>query len=177
MNWEIAIAATACCSFAIALFLIIRKVAFSGGDLPVTAEWIDELSTERYRPMMRLLDGRDLEFLKAQPGFNAEMAVRIRQQRCQIFGGYLRCLSTDFRRISSALKLIMLQSRQDRPDLAGILLRHQLAFGWGMIAVHCRLLLYRWGIGTVDVASLVRIFDAVRIELRSLVPAAVPAAA
>lgn len=177
MNWVIAISLLICCCLAIGLFLIIRKLAFSGGELPVTAEWIDELSTERYRPMMRLLDGRDLEFLSSQPGFNPHMAARIRAQRCQIFRGYLRCLCADFRRTSAALKLIMLHSQGDRPDLAGALIRHQIAFGWGMLAVNFRLHLYRFGLCTVDVAGLVRIFDTVRIELRSMVPSAVPAAA
>ena len=46
--------------------LLIRKVAFEGGNLPLTAEWIGELSVERYRPMMRLLDGADLEFLRSR---------------------------------------------------------------------------------------------------------------
>jgi len=167
----------ACIGLALGLFWIIRKVAFSGGDLPVTAEWIDELSPDRYRPMMRLLDGKDLEFLTSQPGFTPEMAARIRRQRCQIFRGYLRCLSADFRRISAALKLIMLHSRHDRPDLAGILLRQQLGFGCGMLIVQGRLFLYRWGLCTVDVSGLVRIFDSVRLELRSMVPATVAAAA
>jgi hypothetical protein len=177
MNWQIAVPVLACCSLAVALFWIIRRVAFRRGDLPVTAEWIDELSTERYRPMMRLLDGKDLEFLTSQPGFTPHMAARIRRQRCQIFRGYLRCLSNDFRRVSAAVQLIMLHSRHDRPDLAGILLRHQLAFGFGMLSVQCRLHLYRWGLCTVDVAGLVRIFEAVRLELRCMVPSAFPAAA
>ena len=177
MSWAVEILMPICGLLAIGLLLIIRKLAFSGGDLPVTAEWIDELSTERYRPMMRLLDGRDLEFLSSQPGFTPQLAARIRVQRCQIFRGYLRCLSADFRRITAALKLIMLHSRQDRPDLARTLVRQQLAFGWGMLVVHCRLFLYRWGLCTVDVTGLVRIFDSVRVELRSMVPVAVPTAA
>ena len=53
--------------------------------LPVTAEWIDELSIERYRPMMRLLDSGDIEFLRAQPGFTPKMVTKLRAQRCQIF--------------------------------------------------------------------------------------------
>ena len=65
----------------------------------------------------------------------------------------------------------MLQSRHDRPDLAGVLLQHQAMFAWGMAMVYSRLFLYRWGVCGVDVTSLVRIFDLMRLELRSLVPA------
>jgi len=155
--------------------LLIRKVAFEGGNLPLTAEWIGELSVERYRPMMRLLDGADLEFLRSQPGFKPEMARRIRAQRCQIFAGYLHCLTADFRRVCSAVHLLMLHSGHDRPDLAAILVRHQVMFATGMLMIHARLLLYGWGICGVDVSNLVRIFDVMRLELRSLVPATVSA--
>jgi hypothetical protein len=37
--------------------------------------------------------------------------------------------------------------------------------------IQFRLLLYRWGVCSVDVTSLVRIFESMRLELRSLVPA------
>ena len=158
---------------ALVLFLLVRKLAFQGSNLPVTAEWIDELSIERYRPMMRLLDGEDVAFLRSQPGFTPKMATKLRQQRCQIFRGYLRCLNNDFGRVCSAIKLVMLQSKHDRPDLATALIRHQAMFACGMMLVYCRLTLYRWGVCGVDVAGLVKIFDVMRLELRTLVPAAV----
>jgi hypothetical protein len=156
-------------SAAIALLLVLRK-ASRPANLPVTAEWIDELSTERYRPMMHLLDGSDLEFLRLQPGFTPKMAHKLRAQRYQIFRGYLRCLQEDFERVCAAIKILMLQSRDDRPDLARVLLHQQLLFSAGMLVVEARLILYRCGICSVDVTNLVKIFDGMRIELRSLVP-------
>src|SRR5262249_28418606 len=123
-------------------------------------------------PMMRLLHSEDLEFLKSQPGFTPKMATRLRIQRAQIFRGYLRCLNTDFSRVCAALKMLMAQSRFDRPDLATALFRHQMSFASGMVNVHFHLLLYRWGLGSVDVTVLVKSFDSMRVELRSLVPAA-----
>jgi len=150
---------------------LIRKIASPQGSLPLTACWIDELSLERYRPMLRLLDGEDLEFLRTQPGYTPQMAARLRAQRCQIFRGYLRCLNQDFGRVVMALKLVLLQSRQDRPELASALMRQQFLFAAGMASAQARLVLYRWGIGGVDVTSLMRIFDVTRLELQSLVPA------
>src|ERR1017187_287214 len=88
----------------IALGLVIRRVAFCHSSLPVTAEWIADLSGDRYRPMLRLLDGSDLEFLRLQPGFNGRMATKLRQQRCQIFKGYMQTLQVDFGRTVVALK-------------------------------------------------------------------------
>ena len=171
MEYVIAISIVTFLALAVALLLLVRKVAFTGSNLPLTAEWIDELSIERYRPMMRLLDGGDLEFLRSQPGFTPRMATKLRVQRCQIFRGYLRCLNGDFQRVCAAMKVLMLQSRHDRPDLAGVLLQHQAMFAWGMAMVYSRLFLYRWGVCGVDVTSLVKNFDLMRLELRSLVPA------
>jgi len=161
----------------IALAVLVRSLGSASQSLPVTAEWIDELSIERYRPMLRLLDSSDLEFLRAQPGYSSRMESALRIQRCQIFRGYLRCLSADFRRVSTALKLVMAQSQQDRPDLASVLVQHQINFASGLMAIQARLLLYRWGVCTVDVSSLVQTFDVMRIELRNMMPAAAAAAA
>jgi hypothetical protein len=152
------------------LFLLVRRIAFSNTHLPVTAGWIDELSSERYRPMLRLLDGGDLDFLNSQPGFTERAAARVRKQRCQIFRGYLRCLNNDFDRVCLAIKLLMLQARDDRPDLASILLRHRVEFAAGMLSVYFRLFLYRWGLCGVNVAGLVKTFDAVRVQLQTLAP-------
>jgi hypothetical protein len=174
MNILLATSVLVCLALLTALFLLIRKIGFAGSDLPVTAEWIDELSIERYRPMARLLDGGDVEFLRSQPGFTPRMLDKLRRQRRQIFRGYLRCLQGDFGRVCSAIKLVMLQSQHDRPDLATALIRHQFTFACGMLLVHCRLTLYSWGICSVDVARLVKSFDKMRLELRTLVPAAVP---
>jgi hypothetical protein len=157
--------------------LLVRSLGSAGQSLPVTAEWIDELSTERYRPMLRLLDSSDLEFLRSQPGYTPRMESNLRAQRCAIFRGYLRCLNMDFRRVCMALKLVMAQSQQDRPDLASVLVHHQIMFTSGMVAIQARLFLYRWGVCTVDVSSLVQIFDVMRLELRTMMPAGVGAAA
>jgi hypothetical protein len=170
-------AGVTCLGMLLAVALLFRKLHSPACSLPVTAEWIEALSLEQYRPMMRLLDGQDLAFLRSQPGFTPAMAVHLRVQRCRVFRGYLGCLNTDFRRVCTALKLVMLHSGLDRPDLASVLVHHQLMFACGLVVVQARLFLYRWGLGTVDVASLVKLFDVMRLELRSMVPTAEPACA
>jgi hypothetical protein len=161
-----------CAGLALILWSSLHRLTACGGTLPVTPEWIDTLSIDCYRPMMRLLDTGDVEFLRAQAGFTPAMVRQLRSQRVQVFKGYLRFLRLDFNRICAAIKLLMVQSRRDRPELAEALVRHQFLFLSGMLMVRFRLLLYRLGMGRVDVASLVRIFDVTRAELRSLVPAA-----
>jgi hypothetical protein len=145
--------------------------AISPKRLSVTLDWLEELSPERYQPMLRLLNRQDLDFLRSQPGFTRKMERGFRQKRCEIFRGYLRQLDGDFQQVCTALKLVMVQSNRDRPDLAATLLRQEVWFKVGMLAVHLRLLLYGCGIGTVEVAGLLKLFDGMRLELRSLVPA------
>jgi len=159
----------------LAVALLFRKLNSPVNSLPVTAEWIEALSLEHYRPMMRLLDGQDIAFLRSQPGFTPAMATHLRIQRCRVFRGYLRCLSADFSRVCTALRLVMLHSGLDRPDLASVLVHHQLMFACGLLLVQIRLVLYRWGIGTVDAVSLVKLFDLMRLELRNMVPMSQPA--
>jgi hypothetical protein len=154
--------------------LAIRKLGFAARYLPVTSEWIDELSAERYRPMARLLDSGDLEFLRTQPGFTPAVLRGIRRRRCRLFRGYLRCLQHDFGSVCTAISLVMRQSEEDRIRMAAALLRHRLMFAAGVALVHCRLALHCWGLCKVSVAGLVKRFDRMRSELRTLVPAAVP---
>lgn len=154
------------------LAYLIRKVGFAGNGLPVTSEWIDDLSLDRYRPMLRMLDGDDIAFLRSQPGFTPDMAKKLRAQRTQIFRGYLRSLETDFGRVCAAIKLVMLQSSYDRPELAETLLRQQVTFACAMLSVRVHLVLYSLGVCSVEVSKLVKLFDSMRIELRNMVPAA-----
>src|ERR1700680_4627418 len=145
--------------------------ALSPKRLSVTLDWLGALSPKGKKPMVRLLNRQDLDFLRSQPGFTRKMERGFRRQRCEIFRGYLRQLDGDFQKVCTALKLVMVQSNADRPDLAATLLRQEVWFKGGMFAVHFRLLLYGCGIGTVEVAGLLRLFDGMRLELRSLVPA------
>ncbi|HWC96630.1 MAG TPA: hypothetical protein VG456_07770 [Candidatus Sulfopaludibacter sp.] len=157
---------------AAALVLVFRRLAVRACKLPVTVEWMEALSVDRYRPMLRLLNQEDLTFLKAQPGFRPDMIGRLRRQRCHIFKGYLRNLSTDFQLTCTALKLVMLHADVDRPDLASALVRAQATFTYGLMKTQMHLVLYRLGIASVDVTELVQLFDGMRLELRTLVPAA-----
>jgi hypothetical protein len=170
MNFLIALSLLTALGVVGALAYLIRKVGATGAGLPATSEWIDDLSLDRYRPMLRMLDGSDIDFLRSQPGFTPVMAKKLRTQRTQIFRGYLRSLETDFGRICAALKVVMLQSKHDRPDLAEALIRQQLTFACSMLSVRAHLVLYSWGISGVEVSNLVKIFDGLRLELTTLVP-------
>lgn len=153
-----------------AYIALLRQVSAVRDGLPITTDWISDLSIERYRPMMQLLDQRETEFLAGHLAFTPQMAARLRWQRCQMFREYLRALRDDFRRVSMAMGVLMVQSRYDRPDLARALIRRRFAFALRLAVIRLRLLLYCRGYCRVDGSALVRTFDALRVELQGLVP-------
>jgi hypothetical protein len=172
MNWIISIGAMLFVLSSIVLVLLVRSASTVDLSLHVTVDWLNGLSIESYLPMSRLLNEQDLWFLKSQPGYTPEIARRVRSVRCRIFVTYLNRLEADFQRVTLALKILILQSRCDRPELASLLVRQQISFAVGMLLVRTRLCLYRWGLGSVDVTGVLRIFDIMQLELRTLVPVA-----
>lgn len=159
-----------------AVIAVFWKLRFGVASLPPTTAWIDEFSVERYRPMLRLLNDTDLEFLCSRSSVTPEVVADFRRARCRILRGYLRSLATDFTRVVAALKLVMTQASSDRPDLAALLIRSQAAFAACMVLAHLQLVLYGFGIGTVDVGTLLKVFEVMRLELRTLVPQTVGSA-
>lgn len=155
---------------ALGIAFAMRKLASPKKFHPVTTAWIDELSIERYRPMMRLLDHADLQFLRSQRGWDQRQLDEFRRGRIRIFRQYLRRLNADFASVCMALKIVMLQSDVDRPDLGTTMLHAQMRFALGMVAAQVRLVFYAIGIGHVETASLLSLFDSMRLELRQMVP-------
>ena len=150
--------------------LLARQVGSGSESLPVTTEWLDDLSDDRYRPMLRLLSEADFRFLRAQKGFTPAMERKLRGQRVEVFRSYLGTLESDFRRVCLGLKLMLVQSERDRADLASALLHRQLTFACGILQIQVRLVLFRWGLASVDATELIHLFDGMRLELKTLVP-------
>lgn len=171
MDLILGLAALVCIAVGAVLAFLFRRLIAGPKSLPVSVDWINDLSVTRYRPMERLLSEVDYRFLAGQPGFDQRMLRRMRAERRKIFRGYLACLSRDFSLVGAALRLMMMYSTQDRPDLAGILYKQQAMFAFGMLAVQWRLVLHTCGIGTVDVSGLVRAMESIRMELRLMIPA------
>jgi len=122
----------------------------------------------KYRPMERLLREDDFRFLCAQPGFSARIGRRFRTERRRIFRAYLRSLSTDFSRVSSACQMLVIHAAEDRGDLAQGIIRQRALFTLGMFAVQGRLLLHAAGVGTVDVRGLVESLETMQGQIQML---------
>ncbi len=112
----------------------------------VTAEWIAELTIDATN-LLRLLDEGQFQFFRTQPDFTSKLATKFRVERCQLLREHLRHLENDFKLVCEALKVIIVESRQDRPDLASLLLRNQITFAYRMVRVRFRLMCFRWGMG------------------------------
>jgi len=91
---------------------------------PLTAACLDELSLDPAN-LVRLLD-------EALPGSDTHLM----QKHCQD-------LEADFKRVCLAIKLILVNSDRDRPDLASALLRKQATFAFGMLSLRFRLACHR----------------------------------
>jgi hypothetical protein len=120
--------------------------------------------------MLRLLESDDLHFLSEHPGVTASQTRDFRQRRATIFRAYLMSLHCDFRRITMAIRVLMVQSRHDRPDLARVQIRLRTLYAAAAVVVHARLFLYERGMCRVDPRELMRTFEAMRLELHNLLP-------
>jgi hypothetical protein len=171
MDLMLSLAASACLAVGVVLAFLFRRMMAAPKSLPVSVDWISDVSIAHYRPMERLLSDEDYEFLASQPGFDKKMLQCLRSERRKVFRGYLARLSRDFNLVSAALRLMMMYSNHDRRDLAGILYKQQALFAFGMLAVQWHLLLDVCGLGTVDVSGLVGAMEFMRLELRQMIPA------
>ena len=88
-----------------------------------------------------------------------------------MFRAYLRCLAKDYGRLLSGVRLVMVESGVDRPDLAKTLLRSRTLFAMTLCRIEVNLWLHALGIGKVDVSGLVDALDAMRTAMTVMTPA------
>jgi hypothetical protein len=117
--------------------------------------------------MVRLLSDEDAAFVSTHKA----IARKLRTDRRKIFRGYLNCLTKDYARLLNGVRLAMVRSGVDRPDLAHALAKNQILFAFALCRIEYRLLLHQVGIGKVDVSGLVDAIDALRTQVSFLAPA------
>ncbi|MGE5570160.1 MAG: hypothetical protein ACM3S5_14080 [Rhodospirillales bacterium] len=161
----------------VAFLLLFRRLTAREHDEQADLEWCRDFSIARYRPMERLFVEDDYDFLAAQPGFHPKISRKLQSERRRVFRHYLRCLRRDFDRLTTAAKMVLLNASQDRPDLAGLLLKQRLIFNYAMLVVEFRLGLQTIGIGRVDVRRLVSSLETMREQVRQLTQTAQPSQA
>jgi hypothetical protein len=95
------------------------------------------LRTYSYGPMSRLFDGRDLQFLLSQRGWQPGMKTRLRRERREVLSLYLRQARAEFRATWANWRAIA-PSSQD-PEFASAMVKQFLAFHalYAVLRVHC----------------------------------------
>jgi hypothetical protein len=131
-------------------------------------EWLDEFSLESYRPMERLLNEGDFEFLASQPGYHSGIARELRAERRKIFRVYLHSLIRDFNRLMRLAELMMVYSEQDRPDLARTIFGLRRQFYMNVVAIEIRLALSPLPAGVIEVKHLIRSLAAMQENVEQL---------
>jgi hypothetical protein len=160
----------------IAAGLLLRNLMQQGCQPVPDPAWIQNFSADRYRPMLRLLTEDDYEFLTAM-GTDSSVVKRLRSERRRIFRMYLKNLVRDFARLHRAARVLVLESEQERSEVASRLVRIRVDFFLAVFAVRCRLVLHAAGLGPVDVHRLIEALECMRTDIRTLVPVTQPAGA
>ena len=132
------IAASVVCAGLVVVMVRLTRHFAAPLPISVTAEWLDQLSIET-SDLLRLLGEEDHQVLHTQPGFTHKSATKHHIQRCQLLQEHLPRLKSDFRLASMAVKVFIVQSKRDRPDLARVLVRSQITFAYRMMTVRFQL--------------------------------------
>jgi hypothetical protein len=111
----IIVAAVVCAGLVLVMVRLTRHFA-GPPPISVTGGWLDQLSNET-TDLLRLVGEEDGQSLRT----------------------HLPRLKVDFRRICMAVKVLMVQSERDRPDLGRLLMRNQITFTYRMMMVRFQL--------------------------------------
>jgi hypothetical protein len=113
-----------------------------------------------YEPMRQLLDPQDVDFLASQPGVGRDQISEFNRNRRKIFRMYLRELAADFRALHRQARELVAASPEKSGDLVEMLLRQQVRFWMGLVAIEMQLAMESAGLGAVNPKRLLETVDA-----------------
>jgi len=147
------------------LWVLTRMILRRRSSAALVSDDPDGFSLDRYQPMGRLMAEEDLVFLKSQPGYRAEIGERWKRERRRIFRLYLAELKADFRRLHAHARELVAGSGADSAALVEVLMKQQFTFMLATNALEFRLALQWIGIGRADIAPLIELVEAMRVDL------------
>lgn len=162
--------------FVAGLVAILARISFASKRLGTrknregTSDTASSLSFARYQVMERLLSPEDAQFLSTQRSFDARARARWKRDSLRIFRLYLGELTRDFLALHAHARHLVVESHSESPEFASTLVRQRVAFWRARMALEGRLLLFTFGIGSVAVAPLLEMIEAMRVDLFRLVP-------
>jgi hypothetical protein len=135
--------------------------------------------TDQYRPLQKLLQKADWQFLSSQPGVTPATVRQFRAQRRKLFRHYLSNLVSDFGVLCFLIRSLMVQSAVDRPDLSAALRKVRTTFYSTVVRIHVHLVADAVGIPevSIDATELVRALESLSAQARMLQLATEPSLA
>ncbi len=118
-----------------------------------------------YRPMLLLLDARELERARLLTGTSPEDWRRFRRARIQSFRAYLGDMRLDFQRLEFKLRYFMLAASAEEGRLVTELNRLKLQYFRNLLLIEARLALFEAGLGTVDPTPLLEAIEVLESSL------------
>ena len=122
--------------------------------------------TVRYAPLMRLLGDEDLDFLRKQAGYNAEIDARYRRMRQRSVRQYVNLMKQDYRFLDAEARQLL--SAKDATaaagDIAWNLMRQRVHFECALLQFELRLLSSSFGIGAPNVRPMLEMLESLRRE-------------
>ena len=128
-----------------------------------------------HRPMKRLLDPAELQYLRKQ-GVREEIVTKLRTQRREIYRLYLRDLVQEFNKVHESLKLLLVSSYSDRPDMARLLMKKKFTFYRNLFLVEGWLTLHACGVDKMPDIDIARSLEIIQLQFLELAPVRVSAA-
>lgn len=112
----------------------------------VTPDWLESFSPANYKAMELLLADEDFDFLLRQPGFDASIGKKLRQDRIRIFRQYLHRLISDFNRLHTYARFLIVHNQiVDQSAVLSRLIRLRIRFSITVMQLELSLTLAYFG--------------------------------
>jgi hypothetical protein len=126
-----------------------------------------ECSNSRRTPLENL-DAESIAFLVKHPALNRTFVRELRRERRKVFREYLRSLRCEFNRTCDAIRAAMVESAEDRPDLARAILKQQVLFRMGLLQAECSMTLETLGLAEVDFDGIIDALGSIKLKVTRL---------
>lgn len=128
-------------------------------------------ASERWRPMLRLINGQDEAFVRQQVRC-PQVAAQWEKDRRRIIRLYLREVASDFRGLHHAARQMVAHSPEQFSGLVPVLFRQEVSFWRALIWIELRLSFGTFGLPAISAESLLRAMEETQREIhRAMAPA------
>ncbi len=137
-----------------------RSSALVDNEFPSDPSVSDRESfADYYRPMLRMLDSRELAAARSLHGVAPSDISRFRARRIASFRSYLSDMRLDFHRIEFKMRYLLLSASAQEADLVQQLNGLKLKFQLQLWTVEFQILAFRLGYGSIEITPLIEMLE------------------